>query len=76
MAHLLNNCQLFFPKYVCVINQLQGHCMLIDALHFVITMCLKLKEETKIPPTQVNLIHDYGVVLELSLLAFHEKIRF
>jgi len=49
MAHLLNNCQLFFPKYVCVINQLQGHCMLIDALHFVITMCLKLKKESQQP---------------------------
>jgi hypothetical protein len=36
-------------------------------------MYLKLKEETKIPPTLINLIDDYGVVLELSLLAFNMK---
>ncbi len=48
--------------------------MLSDALHFVITMCLKMKEKTKIPSTLVNLINgDFGVVLELSLLAFNIK---
>jgi hypothetical protein len=49
MTHFFNNCQLFFPSYVCVLNKLQGHYMLIDALHFAITMCLKLKKESQQP---------------------------
>ncbi len=53
IAHLLNNCQLFFPIYVCVLNQLQGHNMLIDALHFAITMC---EIEKRILTTLINLI--------------------
>jgi len=37
-------------------------------------MCLKLKEEVEIPPTLINLtIDDFGVVFELSLLAFWLK---
>jgi hypothetical protein len=45
--------------------------LLSDALDFVITMCLKLKEKVEIPPTLINLLNDdFGVVFELSLLAF------
>jgi hypothetical protein len=54
---------------VCVLNQSQGDWLLSDALYFIVTMCLNLKEEVEIPPTLVNLIdNDYGVVLKLFLL--------
>ncbi len=44
------------------------------ALHFAITMCLKLKEKFKISPTLVTLIYDdYGVIIEFFLLASNMK---
>jgi hypothetical protein len=33
----------------CVLNQSCDHWMLSDALHFIISMCLKLKEELNNP---------------------------
>jgi hypothetical protein len=48
--------------------------MLCDALHYVVMMCLKMKEKGEIPPTIVNLIDDdFGIILELSLLTFNMK---
>jgi len=43
----------------CVLNQSQGDWLLNDALYFIITMCLKMREEVVIPPTIVNLIDTY-----------------
>ncbi len=56
----------------CVLNQSHGHWLLIDILHFVISMSLKLKKENKIIPSFKSLMEDDSINFnELSLLAFN-----
>ncbi len=56
----------------CVINQAHGLWLFSDALHFVISMNLKLKEENKIIPSFESLMEDDSIISnELSLLAFN-----
>jgi hypothetical protein len=56
----------------CVINQAHGHWLLSDALHFVISMSLKLKKENQIIPSFESLMEDDSIISnELHLLAFN-----
>ncbi len=54
----------------CVLNQSRGHWLLSDALHFAISMSLKLKEKPKNAPSfQTLMQEDFGVALDLICLA-------
>jgi hypothetical protein len=49
----------------CVLNQFHGHQLLFNALQLAIIMCLKFKEKTINPLSQVNLIDDdFRIALE------------
>jgi hypothetical protein len=55
--------------YACVLNQSHGYWLLNDALHFAISMSLKLKEENKIIPSFESIMEDTSIIYgELSLL--------
>jgi hypothetical protein len=55
-----------------VFNQSHGHWLLSDALHSIISMSLKLKEENKIILSFESLMEDDSIIFnELSLLAFN-----
>jgi hypothetical protein len=54
----------------CVLNQFRGYWLFNDALHFAISMSLKLKEENKIIPSFESLMEDDSIIFgELFLLA-------
>ncbi len=56
--------------FACVLNQFCGYWLFSDALHFAISMSLKLKEENKIIPSFERLMEDDSIISgELSLLA-------
>jgi hypothetical protein len=56
----------------CVLNQYSGHWLLSDALHFDISMSLKLKEKPKNAQSFKTLMEeDFGVIVELICLAFN-----
>jgi hypothetical protein len=56
--------------FAYVLNQSCGHWLLSDALHYAISMSLKLKEENKIIPSFESLMEDDSIIFdELSLLA-------
>ncbi len=62
----------FFFKvdYTCVLNQSCGHWLFSNALHFTISMNLKLMEENQVLPSFENLMDDDSIVNdELFLLA-------
>jgi len=49
MTHFSNICELsFFGCNVYVLNQCSNRFLFHDALHFVLSMCLKFKEEIEI----------------------------
>ncbi len=63
---------LFQIVFTCVFNQSHGHWLVNDALHFAISMSLKLKEENKIILSFESLMEDDSIISdELSLLAFN-----
>jgi len=56
----------------CVLNWSCGHWLLGDALHCIISMSLKLKEENKIILSFESLMEDDSIISnELFLLAFN-----
>ncbi len=58
--------------FACVLNQFRGHWLLNDALHFAISMSLKLKNENKIILSFESLMKDDSIISnELFLLAFN-----
>ncbi len=53
----------------CVLNQSRGHWLLSNALHFAISISLKLKEKPKSAPSfQTLMQEDFGVALDLICL--------
>jgi hypothetical protein len=57
-----------------VLNQFHGCWLLNDALHFTISMTLKIKEENEVVPSFGSLMeNDANVVNELALLASNIK---
>jgi hypothetical protein len=64
-----------FPNVsTCVLNHSHGHWLISDALHFAISMNLKLKKENQIVVSFESLMDDYSIVIdELSLLASNIK---
>jgi hypothetical protein len=62
--------------FVCVFNQSYQHWLLNDALHFTISMSLKLKEENKINFSFESLLEDNSIISdELFLLASNIERR-
>jgi hypothetical protein len=58
--------------FAYVVNQSHGHWLLSDALHSIIFMSLKLKEENKIILSFESLTEDDSIIFnELSFLAFN-----
>jgi len=59
----------------CVLHQSCGHWVISDALHFAITMSLKLKEEVALPPSIENVMENYSRVSAnwFSLLSYRNK---
>ncbi len=58
----------------CVVNQSCGHLLLSDALHFAISMSLKLTEKINWTTLVENVIcNDSTFNIELGLLAFNIK---
>jgi hypothetical protein len=56
----------------CVLNESHGHWLLSDALHFTISMNLRLKEENQIVPSFETLMDDDSIIVdELVLVAFN-----
>jgi len=54
----------------CVLNQLDGHWLLYDALNCSITLSLRMRRKIGIQPTFDRLMNDDGrITLELFLLA-------
>ncbi len=64
-------CQIFVDCFslvvtTCVLNQSRGHWLLSGALHFVISMNLKLRKEQKnVVSFHTLMEEDFGVALEL-----------
>jgi hypothetical protein len=54
---------------VCVLNQSRGYWLLSDALHFAISMTLKLREPKNAPSFQTLMEEDSNVAFELICLA-------
>jgi hypothetical protein len=55
--------------FFCVFNQSCGHWLFSDALHFVISMSLKLNEENQVVFSFERLMEKYLVIVdELALL--------
>ncbi len=55
---------------MCVLNQSHGHWLLSDALHFAISMSLRIKEENQILPSFKTLMDDDSIAAnELALMA-------
>jgi hypothetical protein len=50
--------------FVRVLNQSHGHWLPIDALHFAISMNLKLKEENKTIPSFEILMEDDSIIYD------------
>ncbi len=61
ISHIVVDC-LSPIVFTCVLNQSHGHWLLNDALHFVISMSLKLKEENKIIPSFESLMEDDSII--------------
>ncbi len=60
----------------CVFNQSCGHWLLSDALHFVIFMSLRLKEENQVVLSFETLMDDNSIVAnELVLMDFNIKME-
>jgi hypothetical protein len=56
----------------CVLNEFDGHWLLRDALHFTISMNLRLKEENQIVLSFETLMDDDSIIIdELVLVAFN-----
>ncbi len=65
---------LFHVVITCVLNQSRRHWLPANTLQFVITMCLKCREEISNLSAPVNLIDDdFGIAFELSLFASNIK---
>ncbi len=61
---------LFPIVFAYVINQSHEHWLLIDTLHVIISMSLKLKEKNQVFPSFENIMDDDSIVVnELVLLA-------
>jgi hypothetical protein len=59
---------------ICVINQSCNHWLHNGALHFAISMSLKLKEEIQMFISCGNLMEeDLGIVVKLAMFAFNIK---
>jgi hypothetical protein len=59
---------------ICVINQSCDHWLHNDALHFAISMSLKLKIKIQMFPSCGNLMEeDLGIVVKLAMFAFNIK---
>ncbi len=76
MAYFSNYCEFSFSHYIVttyVLNQLHGHWLLTDALHFAISLSLKLKEDNELMPFESLMEDEFGVYDELILLTFNIK---
>jgi hypothetical protein len=61
-----------FVVIAYVLNQSRGHWFLSHALHYAISMNLKLRKEPKTAPSSQTLMEkDYGVAFELLCLVFN-----
>jgi hypothetical protein len=71
ICQIIVNC-LFPIVLACVLNELDGHWLLGDALHFTISMNLRLKEENQIVLSIETLMDDDSIIVdELVLVAFN-----
>jgi len=60
--------------FTCVLNQSKSHWLLSDALHFAISICLKLKKKFRIFVSFYNFMEKESIfVFELRFLAFNIK---
>jgi hypothetical protein len=58
----------------CVLNQFHRHWLLNDALHFAISLSLKLLKNNEVQHSFDNLMEDeYGLANELALLSSNIK---
>jgi len=58
--------------FACIFNQSHGHWLLSDALHFTISMSLKLKKENQVVLSFENLMEEDSIIVnELTLLVFN-----
>jgi hypothetical protein len=63
---------LFPIVFACVLNQSHGHILLSNALHSIISMNLRLKEENQVFFSFEILMHDDSIIgNELALMAFN-----
>jgi len=68
ISQIITDC-LSLIVFAYVFNQSRGHWLLNDALHYAISMSLKLKEENKISPSFESLMENDSIIFdELSLL--------
>jgi hypothetical protein len=57
------------------LNQSHSHWLLSDALHFAITINLKLKKEFEIPPILDNMMDDDDIRIAIHLTLLVSNIK-